>query len=210
MLRARTFLRAALAIAALSTGCADDSPLETPDKEVCLTRRDGQSYCIDVYEASRRDATETSAGADDASPPRSLDGRMPWTNVTWAAAKTACASKNKRLCERDEWIDACDGIVGEAEGSRYTYGDTLEPTLCNTSGAGVGATGATRTCRSVVGTFDQSGNVWEWTGTSAPVAAARGGGYRSDVVHECKSGEGVQLFDPTQPSPEVGFRCCRD
>ena len=45
--------------------CGDEPPnVGSPDKEVCLSRRSGQGkYCIDVYEASRSDATTTSAGA---------------------------------------------------------------------------------------------------------------------------------------------------
>src|SRR5688572_14645989 len=57
-----------------SAACSDDPPaLETRDKEVCLMRRDGVSYCIEVYEASRKDATDQTSGQDITSSPRSLE-----------------------------------------------------------------------------------------------------------------------------------------
>lgn len=200
-------MRGVLIAALLIASCSEEAPLETPDKEVCLTRRDGARYCIDMYEASRRDSSATSQGDDIASPPRSLPDLRPWTQITWAAARTACESKGKRLCERDEWIDACDGVVGEG-GLKYNYGDEIMPALCNTEGSGPEVGGEKETCKSTTGVFDQSGNVWEWTGNSAP--AARGGGWTSNVFHECVSGDDRAIFPGTAVEMELGFRCCRD
>jgi formylglycine-generating enzyme required for sulfatase activity len=200
-------MRGVLIAAVLFAACSDEAPLETPDKEVCLTRRDGARYCIDVYEASRRDSTKTSQGDDVTSPPRSLEALMPWTQITWAAAKSACEGKGKRLCERDEWIDACDGVVGEP-GQKYNYGEETMPELCNTEGTAAEPGGTKSTCKSTTGVFDQSGNVWEWSGNTAP--AARGGGWTSNVFHECKSGDDRVIFAPTDTENELGFRCCRD
>ncbi|MFO0728590.1 MAG: SUMF1/EgtB/PvdO family nonheme iron enzyme [Myxococcota bacterium] len=196
----------------LFVSCGDDPPnVGSPDKEVCLARRSGQGqYCIDVYEASRSDATSSSAGSDETAGPRSLDGRLPWTMVTWDGAKKACQAKNKRLCERDEWLDACDGGVGEDQGTKYTYGNELMSAICNTDGSGVAATGSRSMCKASTGTYDQSGNVREWTGNIKASAATRGGSWMSSVTHECKSGDGMQLLAPDATSPEVGFRCCRD
>ncbi len=171
--------------------------------------RDGAPYCIDVYEASRDDAGASTEGVDDMSPPRSLPNRLPWTGLTWEAARNACVSAGKRLCDRDEWVDACDGQVGEAEGLTYTYGDTLDTARCNTSGMAAVAGGSNGTCMSPAGTFDQSGNIWEWTGNEAGVAGTRGGGWRSSRTHECKNDQTLATA-LTVPSPEVGFRCCRD
>lgn len=192
--------------------CSDDGPpLESPDVEVCLSRRDGQRYCIDAFEASRRDATIDSIGIDNASKPRSLKDRLPWTEITWAGAKSACESAGKRLCERDEWLDACDGQVGEDEGNVYTYGNELNAELCNTGGQKAEPTGARASCTSVVETFDQSGNVREWTGNNRAAAATRGGAWPSSQTHECKNGDRPPAFImPEETSREVGFRCCRD
>jgi formylglycine-generating enzyme required for sulfatase activity len=201
-----------LSLAILIAGaCSESAPLVTPDKEICLVRGDGGHYCIELYEASHRDATMKAEGSDLKSPPRSLDGLMPWSMVTWEAAKTACNAKNKRLCEADEWIDACDGVPGTG-GTKYAYGDTLDtmpPYHCNVSSMGPVPTGSFSGCRAMTGTFDQSGNVAEWTGNTKSAAAARGGSFRSSITHECTS-DGMGAYDPDQESPEVGFRCCRD
>jgi len=104
---------AVLAVAAcLSAACSDEGQLETPDREVCLSRGDGARYCIDMFEESRRDATPSAEGDDVESAPRSLQNLLPWVDITWGAAKSACEKKGKRLCERDGWIDACDGVPG--------------------------------------------------------------------------------------------------
>lgn len=199
-----------LLVAYAASGCGGEELQVIPDPEVCLTGRDGAKFCIEVHESSRADASQSSAGVDDVSPPVAKPARLPWAGISWEGARSACQAKGKRLCEREEWIDACDGEASEEGGLRYTYGDERSPSTCNTDGGGVEPTGARAGCRSATGTFDQSGNVWEWTGNSAGTAAPRGGSYASSVLHECKSGD-LNLFIPlTEKSEQVGFRCCRD
>ncbi|MCB9650163.1 MAG: SUMF1/EgtB/PvdO family nonheme iron enzyme [Deltaproteobacteria bacterium] len=203
-------LGAGLALTLLGVAaCGEDPQLGLDDKEVCLTRRDGVRYCIELFEASRADANSQSAGVDDTTAPRSLSGRMPWTGLTWAAARAACELKGKRLCDFDEWIDACDGEVGDG-GLTYTYGDTRDESnaTCNTGSGAAEPTGSREACESPTTTMDQSGNVWEWSGNTMGAASARGGGFRSTQTHQCAST--LMDISPTTESPEVGFRCCRD
>jgi eukaryotic-like serine/threonine-protein kinase len=205
-------VRRLLLLALFASACGDDPPnIGTPDKEVCLLRRDNSTqYCIELYEAARKDSTATDPGIDETSASVSQPGRMPWASVTWLGARDACQRKGKRLCERDEWIDACDGQVGEPEGTVFTYGNERVDGRCNTSGGGAQATGSKSDCKSSAGTFDQSGNLREWTGNVLGAAAARGGSWTSSMTHDCKNGDTQQIVPPEETSAEAGFRCCRD
>jgi len=194
----------------LAVACGEEEPnLGSPDKEVCLLRSDGSKYCIDTYEASRADATASGAGSDEMSKPRSLETRLPWARVTWAGAKAACELRGRRLCERDEWLDACDGVAGMG-GSMFTYGSSVSADVCNTGGTGVEPGGTRAGCKSTSLVFDLNGNVREWTGNSRASAAARGGAYRSTATHNCLDGDTEQRTAPDATSEETGFRCCRD
>lgn len=198
----------------LAVGCSDEPPdLGLPDKEVCLMDRFGGEYCIDVFEAARRDSTSASPGTDETSDPVSLEARLPWVDITWEGARQKCAAKGKRLCEREEWIDACDGVVG-AGGTMFAYGDVVDATRCNTDGPPAEAGGSRTNCKASTNTFDQSGNVWEWTGNTLADAVARGGSFRNSQTHQCLSPEMPVVTEPARAdggrSVEVGFRCCRD
>ncbi len=193
----------------LACACSGDPNLDVPDQEVCLTGRNDHRYCIWKFEAQKKDATAAAEGTD-ASEARSIPERVPWTEITWEAARDACRAKAMRLCERDEWIDACDGAAGEDEGTLYTYGDTLDAARCNVGGEGKKASGSFANCKSSFEVFDLSGNVWEWTGNTLANVAARGGGWRSSQTHRCVDGDTMQMFEPSAVSTELGFRCCRD
>lgn len=199
----------ALAAAGLGAACSDDPALSVRDDEICFERRDGRRICVELYEASRPDATSTSVGTTNGIP-RSIPGRLPWEEVTWEAARAACVEKGKRLCEADEWEDACDGTVGN-DGLTFPYGDERDVTACNVSGVGPVPTGSNERCVSPFGVFDMGGNLWEWTGNTLDAAVARGGGYPSSQTHRCTSGPDFpNRFPPAAPNVEVGFRCCRD
>ncbi len=93
--------------------------------------------CIDIYEASRPDATSASQGTDD-SIAMSRPDVIPWNvNPMTADAlsqfQAACEAAGKRMCAPEEWESACCG-PGRAECpslSSYVYGDVFDREACN-------------------------------------------------------------------------------
>lgn len=66
----------------------------------------GGGFEIMRWEASRRDATPTSAGVEE-SDVCSRPGVLPWTNLTRPQAEAACAAIGARLCSELEWHRVC-------------------------------------------------------------------------------------------------------
>jgi formylglycine-generating enzyme len=162
-------------------------------------------YCIDTYEASRSDATATSAGRDE-SAAQSRAGVLPWQVADNATAATACAAAGKRLCTPDEWTTACRGPAETV----YGYGDDYEPTTCNgidtfgRTGFHLLPTGSLAGCVNGYGAFDMNGNVWEHVAGGSD-QLVRGGAYNcsdSRAYHRCD-------YVPGDWTPAaLGFRCC--
>jgi len=181
-----------------------DGEVSCPDDMVA-----GCGACIDIYEASRDDATADSSGTNDVGPATSRAGVMPWTNMSREVARAACERAGKRLCRHDEWITACRGPVDTA----YPYGDGYEPETCNgidTYGRGnqrLLPTGSMPDCTNEIGAFDLSGNVWE-IDENVP-GWVHGGAYNcidSESLHLCSYNQDFG----TDPGSNVGFRCCRN
>lgn len=94
-----------------------------------------QEYCVDVYEASRPDANDSSAGSDSTYAV-SQGGVLPWTGLNAVEAEAACQATElrelvggsanspdrlhvvaaKNLCQVDYWADLCSG-GGQREGT---------------------------------------------------------------------------------------------
>jgi hypothetical protein len=154
--------------------------------------------CIDRYEASQGEGGVA----------ESVALVTAWVYINWNDAKTACEAAGKRLCEEDEWIDACSG---PAPGTYWPYGDYYEPDYCNGKDHGVGAavpTGSMATCEGgFAGIFDMSGNVREWTATCNGTCRVHSGSfYFIDSLLLCSSGLDN---DPSYEFVSMGFRCCR-
>jgi hypothetical protein len=169
------------------------------DDLIHVTAGGGAGYYIYKYEASRVDATADTQGFSEArSCSRRAAGPMatpprPWTLVTVAQARAACAGAGMRLCRvtraggagscgssaviEDEWGLACSaGLICPGGAPRpYPYGCSYEAPLCHGADRGTEtpvATGAMDMC--VTGDLqvlqngdqvanDMSGNVAEWT-----------------------------------------------
>lgn len=100
----------------------DGGPVECPEDMVPVD----DAFCMDRYEASRPNATDSWQG-DDNSMATSREHVLPWFPIDKATAQAACAAAGKRLCQPHEFLTACSGY----EGTVYPYGDTYQPLVCN-------------------------------------------------------------------------------
>lgn len=179
-------------------------PIVCPDDMASVAN----AFCVDRYEASRSDATESSKGtAQELATSRA--GVMPWQLVAPednGTARAACLAAGKDLCSPQQWRAACQGSRGTA----YAYGDVYEPATCNgihtfgLDGFHLLPTGSLPMCKNDWGAFDMNGNLWEHTlgGSNRTV---RGGAYNckdSQTLHRCDYVPGD--WDPSAR----GFRCC--
>jgi formylglycine-generating enzyme required for sulfatase activity len=162
-------------------------------------------FCMDVYEASRSDATDSRAGQDN-SRALSQPGVIPWQIPSNEDASAACEASGKRLCTPEEWTLACQGTII----TDYSYGNTYDPSACNgidTFGRDsfhLTPTGAFPRCANEWGVFDLNGNLWEHVAGGSD-SAVRGGAYNcsdSAALHRCR-------YIPRTWTPSArGFRCC--
>jgi len=192
------------------------------------------TFCIDKYEASKKDATDISQGSDE-SVAVSKKGVLPWmvnpmTAADYQKFKTACAAAGKRLCRDDEWIFSCEG----AEKTKYSWGGTYNREICNTVDAfcdehcetnsiapenclmsencgysyycfNVVKTGDFLNCINHSGAFDINGNVWEITDTGSAYKI-RGGAFNcGNPSSRLECG-----YNATWSELFAGFRCCKD
>lgn len=145
--------------------------------------------CVDIYEASRLDATDTDQGLETAYAV-TVPGVMPWVGVNAIEARDACEGLEIRemisnnpldplakryipersLCSPTDMAAMCSGEPTVAAQNAYPYGATYNAAYCNDSGHGVGAalpTGSLPDCRLPaargIAPFDMVGNVAEWT-----------------------------------------------
>jgi formylglycine-generating enzyme required for sulfatase activity len=142
----------------------------------------------------------------------SLPGVKPTTCVTAYQAAVACHLSGKRLLTSTEWFAAGAGTNDANADNGSTDCATNAP------GAGVGApvnTGSRSACVSTSGTYDQIGNVYEWTldrttsvltGLPSASTVIRGGAWLdstpASLTYEF-------LFDPGYTNEGFGFRCGR-
>lgn len=155
----------------------------------------------------------------------------PVVCVDWCDASAYCEWAGKRLCgdinggpldstlykdsSASQWYRACAG----PSGSVYPYGNSYEPTTCNTQGTSLLDVGQKANCEgSLPGLHDMSGNVWEWEEactTYQPLSASpdkclqRGGAYETGApatYGRCdSSGDPICYMDQRK---YLGFRCC--
>lgn len=167
------------------------------------------AFCVDIYEASRPDATQSSGGAKTGAA-ISRKGVIPWLVSGNEEATAACQAAGKRLCTPTEWQTACQGSQKQV----YGYGNTYEPKTCNgidTFGPWqdykfkLMPTGSFPGCKNDWGAFDMNGNVWEHVKDGSALNV-RGGAFNcsdSRELHKC-------TYIPGWRPSALGFRCCSD
>lgn len=149
----------------------------------------GKTVCMDLYEWP------------------DSDGAVPRAFVNQKEAADSCKSVGKRLCTEPEWREACQGPDKEA----YPYGGRYNENHCPAKEAAAARSGRFPVCRSYYGVYDMTGNLWEWTSTSAPdpdFFMVAGGNWTAGNAATC--GYSKFSFYPTVRYPFVGFRCCQD
>lgn len=136
--------------------------------------------CIDKYEFPNR------------------AGVVPQVNVSFGDAERLCKNAGKRLCTVEEWQWACSGL----EAYPYPYDRVFEKDNCNTDGGrAVEPSGNRNKCLSKFGSFDMTGNVFEWVRAKGNKAAAMGG-----PLSKCQT---VSSGGSGEPKPGTGLRCCK-
>ncbi len=179
------------------------------------------------YEASRPDSNSTNAGTTS-SRACSKGSKIPWSTVNFAQAAAACAAvKNSagnpmRLCTETEWQTACDDNSAanlwsySATAGTYVKGECNDNDPVNPQAPWATGTGAT--CYANWGglnrIYDMSGNLSEWTSTSAvsngvTYQRVRGGNYQT-FPNGTRCDFGFVLQQPTFQNFDLGFRCCSD
>jgi hypothetical protein len=117
------------------------------------------SGCLDVYAVS-------------------VANVRPARFVTWFQALAAARNSDKRLATNQEWQAAA---LGTPDVGEHALGED-----CNTRipGVGVSLTGVRENCRSDVGAFDTTGNLWEWVAEWVPRSTACPGwpGFSDDAM----------------------------
>lgn len=190
---------------------------------------------MDPDMAGQPPGCEGNTSYDEAWADGSPTDTQPAFRVDWCDAYMYCQWAGKHLCgavgggtltseadmndpEKSEWYNACSSGGQYA----YPYGDTYEPTTCNTKdygGVGYHAldVSSMALCHGRDAPFDNiydmSGNVWEWVDrTEAGEKGTVGGSFGEDEGYgtvSCRSG----LFSMSSwydTAPSLGFRCCGD
>lgn len=125
-------------------------------------------------------------------------GARPRGNVSFDEAREFCEAQGKRLCTAEEWQYACSGV----EGYTYPYGWVFEEHVCNTDGAkNIEVSGHRHRCVSKYGSYDMTGNIFEWVVGENDRPMLMGGPYS-----KCQT---VSPGVGGAAKPQTGFRCCK-
>jgi formylglycine-generating enzyme required for sulfatase activity len=200
----------------------------------------GSKLCVDRWEASLVDEKGDPVSPYDPIKTKkvvavSRPGVVPQAHVSLYQATRACEAAGKRICNTQEWLDACQGA--ERPKRTYPYGAkhrkgacndktrihpvslvfpgqrrhdsvTLNDPRLNQQPDTLAKTGAFSECATPEGIHDLVGNLLEWTkGHTRPLLM--GGHYVDSVVN----GDGCHYVTPDHKEHyhdfTTGFRCCK-
>ncbi|MBN1654450.1 MAG: DUF4215 domain-containing protein [Deltaproteobacteria bacterium] len=90
-----------------------------------------EPFCMDIFEASRPDATFDLMGTDT-SKAESKPNVIPWhveymDKTVFSIYQDACEAAGKYLCSEQQWYAACTG----SDRKSYVFGNTFDPEICN-------------------------------------------------------------------------------
>jgi hypothetical protein len=161
-------------------------------------------------------------------------GVVPQAYMNYHQAKLACENAGKRLCKKEEWVQACKG----QRQTKFPYGDQYAQGKCNvwrtyhpahilhgSSAIGHGdprlnlvietgtkplllTTGASQACVSrwgEDGVYDMVGNLDEWIDDEAGVFL--GGFYARSTTKGCDAE--IRSHAPVYYDYSTGVRCCK-
>ncbi len=204
---------AAVAASALGSTRVPVKPIPADVPPMQAVAFDDLSFEIDTFEAA----------LDEAGAARSGKHEIPALQMSWFAARDACAAAGKRLCSQEEWVAACqgarpvdddgDGFTGDdmIEGTAYPYGDYHEPGRCwdgrDREKHRPVYTGELPGCVGAAGVYDLTGNVEEWVGTTPETAILMGGAFDTSKDH-ARCFRSNDTFGPGFANRRTGFRCC--
>ncbi len=150
----------------------------------------------------------------------------PVVGISWYEANAFAHWCGKRLLSPAEWQHAATwASTQRGNPTRYPWGDSFDPSRCNTWNSGTGTTVPVREhyegC-TPNGIYQLIGNVWEWTAslfesepsangdqviTETPLAETRGGAFdtyfASQASAQFRTGQTL-----LHRGGNVGFRCC--
>lgn len=118
------------------------------------------AFCVMKYAASQSGSAAVS----------SVDG-MPWTNITWYAAQSACAADGGHILRESEWMAIAHNLtnVGANWSGGFVDSGDIKGGLQNNADAtphpasGMFADGRIRTLSTGEAIWDIGGNIWHWT-----------------------------------------------
>ncbi|MHC4392232.1 MAG: formylglycine-generating enzyme family protein [Planctomycetota bacterium] len=192
------------------TGATD---LEKPAKLVKMPK----GFFIDIYEvtngeyvafckAKKRQLPTHLRGKSEAD--LTAMAKLPVVNVSLGDAKAYAEHTGKRIPSEKEWEYAARGVGSKV----FPWGDSFATGHANTFDEGkkqAVAVGSFTKGKGPFGTFDQAGNVWEWTTDSkGNKGVIKGGSFAARETQPRASLKG--FAGATEKKGNLGFRCVQD